>query len=101
MYSEANQRYNKQDSELCSRSLCIHKIKEIVCNWLYAVNGGRPVWKPMRMYTVYGTILLDLSELHSPWKLAAMHENVHYCSGQLSCIFTNVLKNIRVHHNIG
>ena len=60
MYSEANQRYNKQYSELCSRSLCTHKIKEIAYNWLYAVNGGRPVWKPMRIYTVYGTILLDL-----------------------------------------
>jgi len=66
MYSEGNQRYNKQYSELCSQSLCKHKIKEIACNWLDAVNGGRPVWKLMRIYTVYGTILLDLSELNSP-----------------------------------
>jgi hypothetical protein len=79
MYSKSNQRYNKQYSELCSRSLCIHNIKEITCNWLYAVNGGRPVMKPVRIYTVYGTILLDLSELNSPgskWQCMRMYTAV-------------------------
>ena len=42
-----------------------------------------------------------LIRAEEPWKLAAMHENIHYFSGQLPCIFTNVLKNICVHHDIG